>query len=224
MENNPRNVTYHLKLDDGKEFRFAVQVDRNPKKPRSQKLPTWAALDFEKCPHCPLSGTPDDVCPAAADIVPIVERFSELTSYTRVQVSVITPERIVHKNTDMQQALSALMGLILGSSACPIFSKLHPMAETHVPFASSQEAIFRLISTHLTGCFFRDEKPSINELKQLLTDIDELNRAFIERLRAATSNDANPNALVILQSRSLMSSLSLEDGIKQIRKWYGLAP
>jgi hypothetical protein len=212
-------VVYLFRLEDGAEHRFEVAIDRPAAQPAGG-LPAWTALERNTCPHCPLPKTPGAVCPAAADLVPVVSRFSALASIVRAEVSVVTPEREVRKKTDVQTALSGLMGLILASSGCPILRRLRPLAQTHLPFTPQTETLYRVAAMHLFGCFLRGEPASLDGLRHFFDDLDELDQAFAERLRVAAEKDASLNALLMLHARALMVSLSLDDGLKQIRRWF----
>lgn len=216
-----KKITYFFRVESGAVHRFDVEFDRPP---AGGDLPLWTRLESDKCPHCPLASAPNAHCPAAADLVPVVERFSALSSIERVDVLVSTPEYDARKRTDTQTALSALMGLILATSACPILARLRPMAELHRPFATSTEVVYRIISMHLLGCFLRGEAAGLQGLREFFADIERLNQAFSGRLNRAAERDAGINALLALHYRSMQASLSLDQEIENIRGWFALAP
>lgn len=216
-----KKVIYLFRLESGAGHRFDVEFDRPP---ASGDLPEWTRLEVEKCPHCPLPDAPGAHCPAAADLVPVVERFSALSSIDRVDVHVVTPEYEARKRTDTQTALSALMGLILATSACPILGRMLPMAHMHMPFASATERVYRIVSMHLFGCFLRGEPVSLDGLEGFFSDIDRLNQAFFGRLNRAVQRDAGINALLALHSRSMLASLSIKAEMENIRAWFQQTP
>lgn len=215
----PDGVVYLFRLENGTEYRFDVPTER-PAATASAGLPAWTALEQDRCPHCPLPKTPGAVCPAAADLAPVVSRFSALASFERAEVRVLSPEREVRKQTDVQTALSGLMGLILASSGCPILRRLKPLAQTHLPFTTQTETLYRLAAMHLFGCFLRGAPASLDELRHFFDDLDALDQAFAKRLRVAAEKDASLNALLMLHAQALMVSLSLDEGLKQIRRWF----
>ena len=149
-----KKVIYLFRLESGIEHRFEVEFDRPP---AGGDLPEWTRLEVDKCPHCPLANAPGAHCPAAADLVPLVEKFSALSSIDRIDVLVVTPQYEARKNTDTQTALSALMGLILATGACPILGRMRPLAQMHRPFATPTEMVYRIVSMHLLGHFLRGE-------------------------------------------------------------------
>ena len=216
-----KKISYIFRLESGVEHRFDVEFNRPP---ASGDLPAWTELETDKCPNCPLASAPGARCPAAADLVPIVERFSELSSIDRVDVLVATPRYQAGKRTDTQTALSALMGLILATSACPILGRMLPMAHMHMPFANETEMVYRIVSMHLLGHFLRGEPVGLDGLNEFFSDIERVNHAFFARLNRAVQRDAGVNALLALHSRSMLASLSIEPEMQKIRTWFEQAP
>ncbi len=213
-------ITYVFQLESGAEHRFDVELNRPA---ATGDLPDWTLLDTHKCGNCPLASTPGARCPAAADLVPIVEKFSALASIDNVEVRVLREQYEAHKRTDTQTALSALMGLILATSACPILSRMRPMAQTHLPFPTETEIVYRIITMHLLRCYLADTKPDLGTLNDFFADFETLNDAFSKRLKRAIQNDASINALVVLHSRNMIASFSIDEKLEEIREWFGQA-
>jgi hypothetical protein len=145
-------ISYVFQIDSGAEVRFDVDLNRPAP---GGDLPDWTLLEKDQCPHCPLARTPGARCPAAADLVPLVQRFSALASIGTAEVRVVRSEYEVRKRTDTQTALSAMMGLILATSGCPILGRLRPLAQTHLPFASETETIYRIVTMYPPGVVHR---------------------------------------------------------------------
>jgi hypothetical protein len=216
-----KKIIYFFRLESGVGHRFDVDFDRPP---ASGELPAWTLLEADKCPNCPLADAPGARCPAASDLVPLVEKFSALSSIDRINVHVVTPEYEARKHTDTQTALSALMGLILATSACPILGRMRPLAHMHMPFATPTETVYRIVSMHLLGCFLRGESVGLDGLNEFFSEIDRLNHAFFGRLNRAVQRDAGLNALLGLHSRSALASLSIDAQIENIRAWFQQSP
>jgi len=212
-----KKIIYLFRLESGAGHRFDVEFDRPP---ASGDLPEWTRLAVDKCPHCPLPDTPGAHCPAAADLVPLVEKFSELSSIDRIDVHVVTPQYEARKRTDTQTALRALMGLILATGACPILGRMRPLAHMHMPFATTTEVVYRIVSMHLMGQFLRGEPADLQGLDGFFADIDRLNHAFFKRLKRAVQRDASINALLALHSGSMVASMSIKPEIENIRIWF----
>jgi hypothetical protein len=214
-------ITYVLTID-GVDHRFDTDVNR-PVSAKRGALPVWTALEHHQCPNCPLGAPPpgsDSACPAAADLAPVVESFSKLSSIAQAAVQVLTPEREVRKTTDAQTALSALMGLIMATSGCPILRRMKPLAEMHLPFATATEVVHRTVGAHLVRALIEGRDADIDELRKQLDDVDTLNFAFMTRLRSAAEKDASLNALVVLQAGGALVSGSLEDGLRRLKSMY----
>jgi hypothetical protein len=116
------------------------------------------------------------------------------------------------------------MGLILATSACPILNRMRPLAHTHQPFPSETEVVYRIAAMHLLDCFLRDATPDLHGLTELFADIAKLNEAFARRITLATQRDASINALVKLHSRSMLASLSIDDKLDEIHRWFRRSP
>ena len=216
-----KKIIYYFRLESGVGHRFDVEFDRPP---AGGDLPAWTLLEADKCPNCPLADAPGARCPAASDLVPLVEKFSALSSIDRIDLHVVTPEYEARKRTDTQTALSALMGLILATSACPILGRMRPLAHLHMPFATPTEMVYRIVSMHLLGCFLRGEPVGLDGLNEFFSEIEQLNHAFFGRLNQAVQRDAGLNALLTLHSRSMLASLSIESEMENIRAWYQQSP
>jgi len=216
-------VTYIFSLENGDEHRFEIQLDRPAADTHAKNLPSWTTLANNTCPHCPLPKSAGAVCPAAADLVPVVKRFSALASVVGSEVRVITSEREVRKQTDVQTALSGMMGLILATSGCPILRRLRPLAQTHLPFVTETEMVYRMAAMQLFGCFLRGEPASFDGLRRFFADLDTLDHAFAERLRLAAEKDASLNALMVLHARAMIASFSIDRELARIKEWFGAA-
>lgn len=212
-----KKIIYFFKHGTGEEHCFEVQLQRPA---RAGELPSWTQLEADRCPHCPLAASAGTHCPAAADLVPVVERFSALASIERTDVRVVTEQYEARKNTDSQTALAALMGLILATSGCPILGKMRPLAQMHMPFATPTETVYRMASMHLFGNFLNGVNSGLSGLEAYFQDLDKLNYAFAARLKRALRSDAGINALVMLHSRAMLASLSIKEELETIRGWF----
>ena len=57
----------------------------------------------------------------------------------------------------VQMGVSSLLGVIMTTSGCPIMAQLKPMVRFHLPFASLEETIFRMVSMHLVAQYLRHQ-------------------------------------------------------------------
>ena len=204
----PLIYKYVFKLESKKTREFTVSLNKRSLDlilEKREKIPEWALLDFNKCPNCPLDKKDHEYCPTAESVIDIIDFFKESASYEKVDITIESYERTYYKNTTVQKGLSSLLGLYMACSGCPVLKKLKPMARFHLPFATNEETTFRAMSTYLLGQFFiaKTNKQPDWELKDLVKFYDEIrivNNAFHKRLQAASTKDANLNALVILDT------------------------
>ncbi|MEI7733461.1 MAG: hypothetical protein WCO56_28075 [Verrucomicrobiota bacterium] len=216
-------IEYTFKMDDGTVFRFEVDVDRGSAVPVAPKEPAfWTVLGFKQCENCPLNPSQQMYCPAAVDVERIADKFKHLLSYEQVTVEVTTPDRTYLKQCDVQTGLRALLGLVMATSSCPILSGLKGMAYFHLPFATTQETLYRAVSAYLLQQYFmyRDNlKPDwdLAGLAKLYAELQSVNRCFKGRLDAASVKDANMQAVGSMIYLSMSVALSVEDKLRDLR-------
>ncbi|KAF0127762.1 MAG: hypothetical protein FD189_308 [Elusimicrobia bacterium] len=210
---------YELKFEDGSET--AVEIRLDPVSLRAVSapdgpLPDWTLLDRCKCPVCPFDSASEHYCPVAVNMAGVAARFADKSSVMPVEARVISDEREYFKRTSLQSALSSIIGVYMVTSGCPVMEVLKPMARYHLPFASLNETVYRSVSSYLTRQYLamkKGEEPdwSLERLKRAYADIEVLNRAMADRIRQASSKDANCNAIVILDSFAKMVPWSLDN-------------
>lgn len=162
--------------------------------------PAWTQLTYHRCANCPLAATNHPHCPVAVHLVPVIDGFADAPSYLPAEIEIATRHRTYRKQAPLQDGLSAMVGIYMVTSGCPILDKLRPLVATHVPFASHQETTFRAISMYWLVQFFRrqrGEEPDwdLDGLVKIYEDISIVNRCFHERIRDAHPADACVNAL-----------------------------
>ena len=219
------DISYRFIFPNGREELIEVKIDKQSMESlpeTSGTPPDWCRLDFHQCPNCPLR-TPDLIyCPLATRLVKLTAACQNVLSYDEVKMEVTTPERMVTKNTTAQRGVSSLMGLVMATSGCPHMSFLKPMARYHLPFATQEETIFRVVSTYLLEQYFRhkqslDTDLELEHLKQIYSEIRIINMAMTSRLRSIGIQDSALNAVVLLDIFAKMLPYSIEDSLEEIR-------
>lgn len=188
----------------------------------SKELPLWTDLDFHQCPNCQLSTKTHPHCPAASHLVNIVTIFKSVVSYDEIHVDIITPDRMVFKDTTAQKGISSLMGLIMATSGCPHLSYLKPMARFHLPLATAEETVYRATSMYLLAQYFlqkegRKADLNLEGLSEIYRNIELINEAIAVRLRAITEKDSAINALILLDIYAKTLPYAIEDSLKEIQ-------
>jgi len=217
-------ITYAFKLESGDEHLFEIDLDRTAHQPGvTQASPNaWTKLETHQCSNCPLDVSTHPYCPAALDTELITEKFKDIMSIERVDVVVTTKNRTYAKNCDLQTALRSLFGLVMASGGCPILARMKPLAHFHLPFATLEETVHRLVGTYLIKqrLFHRDgtAEPDwdLKGIKDLYEQLRTVNVHFMNRIRDASREDANFNALHILVSSSSLIGDCLDETLGAI--------
>lgn len=200
------SIKYIFHLKDDEEEIFDIQLSHETLDIVGNiptNLPSWTDLEFHQCENCPLSVQDTPSCPLAANLVNLCNRFSHITSYDQISLEVITDNRTMTNQTTAQRCLSSLMGLIIATSGCPKTSFFKPMARFHLPFATTEETLFRATSTYLLIQYFLQIKGlqsdnGINGLRKIYEDVHTVNTTMAKRLKKASFKDASVNAIVLL--------------------------
>lgn len=211
-------------MEDGQKEIFTVRLDPVALEcihEDRQPLPKWTRLSFHRCDNCALPVETEPSCPAAVNMVRIVERFANLLSHDKALVVVDTEDRIIGHETTVQRGICSLMGLLMATSRCPMTSFFKPMARFHLPFASTEETIWRATSTYLLAQYFKlldGDKPDVHfdGLTRIYEDIQTVNLAFATRLRAACNHDSMVNGIILLDMFAKTMPVAIEDSLEEI--------
>lgn len=217
-------ITYQVKLDDGVERRYEVDINRPARmqEQNGEEHPQWTRLEQHQCNNCPLPAKTFLYCPAAIELEEIATHFSDATSVDRVDVWVHSPERSYFKNCDIQTMLQSLYGLIMASSACPILSRLKPLSRYHLPFSTVEETVQRIVGTYLVQHYLQQDTDhneidrGLNAIHELYKELNVVNRALMQRIRQASRDDANINAIHIFVSLTRILEMSVSDIISKM--------
>src|SRR5512141_2199518 len=157
---DPISITYDYKFNSGAEKRFDIRLDKdtlalNAKQPADP--PSWTLLEFYQCGNCPLNRGFNLYCPVAVNLSAVTREFRDVTAADKAAVTVTVKERAYFKATSIQEGLSPLLGIIMTTSGCPVMEPLKPMVRYHLPFASLDETVFRMITMFLLSQFIRQQ-------------------------------------------------------------------
>lgn len=218
-------LTYRFTFPDSRERVFPLQMDRDTAElspPTHPEPPPWTKLEFNQCTGCPLLAAQTSHCPAALHLSSVIDGFTDLVSYDKVQVTVESEERSVVATLSAQQALASFMGLIMASSGCPRTAVFRPMARFHLPFASESETAYRVAAMYLLAQHFiaRDGGKAdlaLENLERVYRGVHAVNRGMAQRLRAASRQDAIVNAIVLLDVYSSLVPAAIHDILDEIK-------
>ena len=221
MEEDSDIIKYHytFAFDEHRDCQFEILISKQDIsliEKKKESYPSWAELDSFKCPNCPLDSDEVKYCPMAASISDPVEAFLDIVSYEEVDVTVECDERTYRRKGALQEGLSSLMGLYMATSGCPNLKKLRPMAANHLPFASVDETIYRVLSTYALAQAMRkssglESDEGFDGLMDLYENIGVVNEQFCQRLMHLQCEDSNVNAVLILNNFAQFVPLSIDE-------------
>lgn len=224
-----RSLRYDFTLPDGSVRPFEVQLrlpDLQLVNRPAGPPPAWTRLENHRCIHCPLRAEDHPHCPVAVNLAEVIEVFRDCLSHEEVTVTIRTEARDYHRRVAIQGGLSALMGLVMATSGCPILDRLRPMAATHLPFATLDETLVRSLGSYLLAQYFRRRRGlapdwELAGFATIYDDVATLNRCFRQRLGTIEMQDANFNALVHLDCFAQFGALSVEGGLDDLEPVFG---
>lgn len=201
-------IWYHYKFTSPQQQVREIHVDLDPGtlsligKARDE-YPSWTQLTHCRCTNCPLHAQEHPRCPVAANLVEIVEHFRDALSYEQTDVEVSSRDRTYRKRTSLQDSLSALVGIYMVTSGCPILDKLRPLVQTHLPFSTREETTYRAVAMYWLAQYFRMQrgrKPDweLEGLAKIYEEISTVNGCFHRRVSEVCIADAGLNALIQL--------------------------
>lgn len=218
------HIRYHLSLPEGRTEDFDVRLDAEtmmPEGPPPSEVPSWVGLDYQQCPNCPWTVDEHPNCPLALGLLPVVGRLAGLPSYAETRVEVHTEQRTVSADTLAQEAVSSLIGLLIATSGCPHTTFLKPMARFHLPMASPDETIYRVVSMYALSRYFQNDVQDLDRgfsgLLQRYDAMRQVNQAIAERLRFAGEEDSTLNAIILLDLLAQALPISIEDSLDELK-------
>lgn len=184
--------------------------------------PFWVNLDYHQCPNCPLDSGDTPFCPLTVNLFHIATCFEHALSYDEILLEVMTAERVVTQNTTIQRALCSLAGLAIAASACPHTQFFKPMARFHLPLATAEETIYRTTSMYMLAQYLQHKAGKavdfeFNGLKSIYRNIERINSAVSERLRAASKTDCVVNGVILLDMFAKALPFAVEESLAEIR-------
>ena len=212
-------IDYKFNLSNGlrKEFSIALktpsfQLVKGPIK----TFPAWTKLGYHQCPNCPLDPMDNPHCPIAVNLVDVINFFKDYVSSDEAEIIISTKLREFRKLTSLQEGLSSIIGIYMVSSGCPVVDKLRPMVFTHLPFATTEETMYRAASMYLLAQYFmlkKGKRPEweLKGLVEIYDNVNKVNHFFHKRLLSINPKDASLNALFHLNCFAAITTMSIMD-------------
>lgn len=223
--NRPIHFNYQFQFEDDYTKNYNIVLD--PKTlslipdGHRHKPQDWTRLNYKQCSVCPLTLDSHPFCPIALNIMELVETFKDVFSYHNCTVVCETQDRTYSKNTSIMEGLSAIFGVIMATSDCPIMNFLKPMARFHLPFSTVEETTARTASLYLLGQYFKyknqpDKMLDFKPLENHYVKVKMVNEGIIKRISTVSNQDADKNAIVTLHSLSLFLSMEIDYSLSSL--------
>jgi hypothetical protein len=185
----------------------------------------WTRLGFHKCGHCTLDEKEFPYCPLARAIDFVISKIHNILSYTEVDARVEYKNRVVSAHISMQRALRSLLGLIIPTSGCPHTVYFRPMSRSHLPFADTEETIYRATSMFLLAQYFIHKESGciptdFSRLESIYHNVHTVNTQICKRLRAFCENDSPLNAITILDTLALSIHSALKHDLDKFAPYF----
>lgn len=219
-ENNVITHHFHFTFEDSLTRTFTLRLDARTLaliQSPPETYPEWTLLTHRQCPNCPLSATECQHCPIAVNLIEPIDFFKDSVSYEKISIAIESERRTYQKQTSLQEGLSSLLSIPMVTSGCPIMDKLRPMLMSHLPFSTTAETRYRMLSMYLLAQYMRGrqgQQPDweLDGLKTFFKDIQIVNRHFWKRFVSANIKDASMNALVLLDNLAQYAAFSIDIG------------
>lgn len=221
-------IRYTLNFQDATRVACDIDTERTGSFVSADEAPEWTRLAHHRCSNCPLSAERHTHCPAALDVAKVVSCFAEAPSHQAVHVQVEMHERTHSRDTDLQTALQGVLGLMLSTSACPVLSRMRGAARQHVPFATLEETLFRMVGAYFIGQYLQARQGgqadwSLQGLLDYGTEVQTVKHHLKRRLETLAGGDAHLNAIVSLMTLAMLVNLSLDQQLSDMGA-YTLSP
>lgn len=227
MTEESKSIIYHFTVADGTTYSHTVQLSTDQVIDHSSgDYPEWTSLAFQRCKNCEWDKS--DYCPVAINLREAALLLGKFRSYDMVDVVVETPERTYNKHTSIQEGLSGLLGLIMARSGCPAFEAFRGPGWFHLPFSTMEETMFRITGSYMLRQFLlgdgtaESREQIVQNVQSTYETVAIINRCIMQRLKAGVkvAFDAPYNAITILDSMGGMVSMSIPDGMDDLRKYF----
>ena len=223
-------LVYRITINQNKLLKYVFNSHESGiklKKPEDQVTEEWMALEHNQCSNCPLDPKIHKLCPVAENLSILMHDWQDIVSFDEVLLEVDSKQRKISATTTAQKTLSSLLGLIIATSDCPRTQFFRPMAQFHLPLASSEETTFRAISTHLLTQFFRQQDGQkvdfdLQGLTNIYNEMHTVNIHLKNRLESAVENDAALNAVVLLDIIAITLPNYLEMELEKLKPLFSI--
>ncbi len=210
-DDNEKTLELHLRTDN------LTPVAWAPSNP-----PEWTALENHKCSNCPLQPEKHAYCPAALNLVKLVDDCDEMDLLDTVKLVVKSSDRAVVVSATVQKALGSFIGLLMATSDCPHAAYFRPVARFHLPLANEMETIYRAVTAFAMAQFVRRQAGKegavdLDGLFDIYKNLETVNTGLSVRLKSAGKEGAIAKSLMEWDVFSGMFPMRAEEVMDKMR-------
>lgn len=203
------------------EFQVSLDPQSNCSATCPVNPPEWTRLQYHQCSICSLDPHACPYCPVALNISELVITFNDVKSYQPCKVVCISSERVVSKQTTVQDGIASIVGLQMAISGCPVMDFFRPMARFHLPFATVDESIFRVVACYLLTQLYKSGQTQqftsdLADIKDLYARVKNVNKGMLERIKNVSVSDADRNAIVTLNSLAQILEMEIDANLETL--------
>jgi len=185
--------------------------------------PLWTRLDFFQCPECTLDPRENPTCPVAEVLARFARDVGERDSFENTDVLVEEDDgrRVILRDVPLQSVAGELVRLAVFQSGCPIGRKLKPAMVRLRPFPTRDEIVqsfaifFALQSAGARQGMLGNNENGEQTAAQFMNSLHDVFGFLAKRLEHAGQGDVYINAVVIIDSLSLLFALSAPELIRK---------
>ncbi|WP_269539684.1 DUF6901 family protein [Cerasicoccus fimbriatus] len=212
---------YQVRLDDGRLIQLNSPERLSPEQWGKVKgLPEWTRLDYHQCKNCPLDEKRIERCPAAAAVAGLLENFTEVVSFQKVDLVIVRANGQYSIRGSAQMVVFALLVEFVSRAKCPYL--FDPSADKGFFFLclDVDQLLYRffssfLIQHHLLSSGEPDPNAvNWHRFQQYMGEIRIALEGLLDRIQAYCHEDANINALTGAISISKLLEEHWDDSLR----------
>jgi hypothetical protein len=97
-----------------------------------------------------------------------------------------------------------------------------PLARFHLPFATVDESIFRIVAVYMLRQYYRkdaskDDQFLLNDIKKHYSLVKQVNRGILKRILSISDLDADKNAIVTLSSLGQILEMEIDANLESLQ-------
>ena len=184
-------------------------------------VPEWVMLENDMCDDCKYLNGDVKYCKAATGIFAAVNSFSNIMSIERISLTTITSNALTSRCVKSSEGLSIMFLSCLVFSGCYKFRQFKWAWDFYKSQADDKNIFYNIFSSYVSKKIILGEFETTSSIRNSLFDelkeIYKSLRRIIKRVRKASEEDANLNALVRLTSMTHMFQTDYQEYLDYLK-------